>query len=63
MPLPELHSSTFYGQGADWVDGTTIVLAHNPSYLKGQSEPAMEENAWSLWVLFVALVKETESNA
>jgi len=57
MPLPELHSSTFYGQGADWVDGTTIVLAHNPSYLKGQSEPAMEENAWSLWVLFVALVK------
>ena len=29
-----------------------------PSYLKGQSEPAMGENAWSVWVLFVALFGE-----
>jgi len=63
MPLPKLHSSTFYSQRANWVDGTKIILAHDPSYLKGQSEPAMGENAWSVWVLFVALVKGIESNA
>jgi hypothetical protein len=47
----------FDSQGVNWIDSTAIVLAHYPSYLKGQSEPAMGENAWFVWNLFVALMR------
>jgi hypothetical protein len=57
MPLPKLHPRPFTVRGVYWVDGTAIVLAHEPSYVKGQSGPAMEENAWSVWDLSVALVE------